>query len=60
VQQPGVLIARKDGVIVVPNAIPVSRAFVAGLEYVLGSLDAPRPQPETRTDDGEQPPGVRG
>lgn len=54
-QQPGVLIARPDGVIVVPNAIPVSRAFVAGLEYVLGSLDAPRPRPETRAGETEPP-----
>lgn len=54
-QQPGILIARPDGVIVVPNAIPVSRAFLAGLEYVLGSLDAPRPRGEA-PDNGAEPP----
>jgi hypothetical protein len=58
VQQPSVLIARNDGVIVVPGAVPVSHGWVAGvagLYALLDSHDAPRPRGETRGDQRDEP-----
>lgn len=57
-QQPGIVIARDSGLIVVPGAVPVSHGWVAGLDglaALLGSHGAPARRPETRAD-GTEPP----
>jgi len=48
----GVLIARDDGVIVVPDAVPVVHGLVEAIERLVGSLGIPaRDERQERTEE---------
>jgi len=53
VAEPGIVILRDDGVIHVPNAIPLSGGWIAGLNALCDQADATtrrRPPPAERRD----------
>ena len=55
-QQPGILLARTDGVILLTEAIPVSADFMAGLDRTLAALGLPPAPPADTANPLQQKP----